>query len=116
MDTAFEHRVRERAYQLWVAAGMTEGSADQHWLAAERAVLSEAVSAPARGETAPKAAKAAKAPAKAQKPAAPAAKVEAKSQPAKSEPAKNPPVKNKVAAKPPVASSSRPAKAGKAAA
>jgi hypothetical protein len=50
MDCSLQHRIRERAYEIWSAEGRTHGRAEQHWLAAERQVLSEMapqVSAPA---------------------------------------------------------------------
>ena len=34
-----EQAIRERAYHLWIADGRPDGSADQHWLAAQREVL-----------------------------------------------------------------------------
>ena len=34
-----EQAIRERAYHLWVADGCPDGSADQHWLVAQREVL-----------------------------------------------------------------------------
>ncbi len=34
-----EQAIRERAYHLWVAEGRPDGSADRHWLAAQRDVL-----------------------------------------------------------------------------
>jgi hypothetical protein len=34
-----ELAIRERAYHLWVADGCPDGSADQHWLVAQREVL-----------------------------------------------------------------------------
>ena len=43
MDSGFEQRVRERAYEIWVAAGMEEGLADLQWLSAEQAVVGESV-------------------------------------------------------------------------
>lgn len=43
MDIASEQKIRERAYEIWVAAGMREGDADQHWLHAEQAVRHEVV-------------------------------------------------------------------------
>ena len=43
MDSGFEQRVRERAYEIWVGAGMEEGLADLHWLSAEQAVMGESV-------------------------------------------------------------------------
>ena len=33
-------RIRERAYEIWVANGHRDGEAEQHWLAAEREILS----------------------------------------------------------------------------
>lgn len=36
MDIAFEQKVRERAYEIWLAAGMMDGMAHEHWCAAER--------------------------------------------------------------------------------
>lgn len=44
MDYAFEQKVRERAYEIWMAAGMADGVADEHWLRAEQSVLNEAAS------------------------------------------------------------------------
>jgi DUF2934 family protein len=41
MDHNLEHRIRERAYEIWTAHGCINGQADQHWLAAEREVLTE---------------------------------------------------------------------------
>jgi hypothetical protein len=34
-----EQAIRERAYHLWIADGRPDGSADHHWLAAQREVL-----------------------------------------------------------------------------
>jgi hypothetical protein len=39
MDQNLEHRIRERAYEIWTAHGCMDGQAEQHWLAAEREVL-----------------------------------------------------------------------------
>jgi hypothetical protein len=39
MEQSLEQRIRERAYTLWLEHGCAEGSAEQHWLAAEREVL-----------------------------------------------------------------------------
>jgi hypothetical protein len=36
-----QDRIRERAYEIWNASGRVHGRAEQHWLAAERQVLSE---------------------------------------------------------------------------
>jgi Protein of unknown function (DUF2934) len=41
MSASLEHRIRERAYEMWNAAGRMHGQAEQHWLAAERQLLSE---------------------------------------------------------------------------
>jgi len=41
MNTSFEDQIRERAYQLWLAGGMAEGLAHEHWVCAERAVLGD---------------------------------------------------------------------------
>jgi hypothetical protein len=35
-----EHTIRERAYHLWLDSGCQDGSADSHWLEAQREVLS----------------------------------------------------------------------------
>lgn len=42
MDTNFEEKIRERAYAIWLAAGMT-GVAHEHWCSAEAAVLNETI-------------------------------------------------------------------------
>ncbi len=41
MDISLQDRIRERAYEIWNAGGRLHGEAEQHWLAAERQVLSE---------------------------------------------------------------------------
>jgi hypothetical protein len=41
MEQALQDRIRQRAYELWYSGGRVEGQADNHWLAAEREVLSE---------------------------------------------------------------------------
>jgi hypothetical protein len=41
MEHSMHERIRERAYQLWDAGGRVEGQADQHWLCAEREILSQ---------------------------------------------------------------------------
>ena len=38
---SFEQQVRERAYHLWLSAGMADGKAHEHWVSAERALLSK---------------------------------------------------------------------------
>jgi hypothetical protein len=40
MENMLEHRIRERAYEIWNADGRADGKADEHWLAAERELLS----------------------------------------------------------------------------
>jgi hypothetical protein len=40
MEQSLEHRIRQRAYEIWHANGCTEGKSDEHWLTAEREVLS----------------------------------------------------------------------------
>ena len=39
MDQNLKNRIRERAYEIWTAHGCIHGHADQHWLAAEREIL-----------------------------------------------------------------------------
>jgi hypothetical protein len=36
-----EARIRERAYQIWVAEGRTHGSQEEHWHRAEREIAAE---------------------------------------------------------------------------
>jgi hypothetical protein len=50
MEDSLQHRIRERAYQLWDAGGRAEGQAEQHWLAAEREVLAQAAAVIASGK------------------------------------------------------------------
>lgn len=50
MPQELEHKIRERAYHLWVADGCRDGYSERHWLTAEREVLA-AFAAP---EPAPK--------------------------------------------------------------
>jgi hypothetical protein len=38
MDMAFEQKIRERAYGMWLEAGMADGMAHEHWVSAEQAV------------------------------------------------------------------------------
>jgi Protein of unknown function (DUF2934) len=40
MEHTLEHRIRQRAYEIWHAHGRADGKANEHWLAAEREVLS----------------------------------------------------------------------------
>ena len=46
MEPTLEHRIRERAYEIWHADGQADGKAHEHWLAAEREVLSSSLPAP----------------------------------------------------------------------
>jgi hypothetical protein len=39
MDQSLENRIRERAYEIWVAHDYVHGQADQHWLTAEREIM-----------------------------------------------------------------------------
>jgi hypothetical protein len=39
VDRNLNDRIRERAYEIWFAAGCRDGEAEQHWLAAEREIL-----------------------------------------------------------------------------
>jgi hypothetical protein len=39
MDQDLSERIRERAYQIWIASGYRDGEADQHWLAATDEVV-----------------------------------------------------------------------------
>jgi Protein of unknown function (DUF2934) len=43
-----ENRIRERAHEIWTAHGCIHGQADQHWLAAEREILTESTATVAR--------------------------------------------------------------------
>jgi Protein of unknown function (DUF2934) len=66
MERDLSNRIRERAFEIWIATGHRDGEAEQHWLAAEQEILSSlqsaaAVKAPAkriRGRAAPKRSKA----------------------------------------------------------
>ncbi len=39
MEQNLSDRIRERAYEIWVACGSPEGEAEQHWLTAEKEIL-----------------------------------------------------------------------------
>jgi hypothetical protein len=45
MHQDLSERIRERAYELWIASGCRDGEADQHWLVAEQEILSSRRSA-----------------------------------------------------------------------
>lgn len=56
MDANLIERIRERAYQIWIASGCPDGESDRHWLAAEREILQSAKTAtPAKRSVANKA-------------------------------------------------------------
>lgn len=40
MDRDVSDRIRERAYEIWMATGCGHGQAEQHWFAAEQEILS----------------------------------------------------------------------------
>jgi Protein of unknown function (DUF2934) len=40
MEHTLEVRIKQRAYEIWNADGRADGKADEHWLAAEREVVS----------------------------------------------------------------------------
>jgi hypothetical protein len=41
MEISLQHRIRERAYEIWNPEGRIHGQAEQHWLAAEREILAQ---------------------------------------------------------------------------
>jgi hypothetical protein len=45
MKQDLSNRIRQRAYEIWIATGHRDGEADQHWLAAEQEILSSLQSA-----------------------------------------------------------------------
>jgi len=51
MDQHLSDRIRERAYQIWVASGSPHGDAEQHWLTAEREILAALTQAVPNGRT-----------------------------------------------------------------
>ena len=40
MEQDLSDRIRERAYEIWIASGYRDGEAEQHWVVAEREILS----------------------------------------------------------------------------
>ena len=56
MEANLSGRIRERAYEIWFAAGCRDGEAQQHWLTAEREILEAAakMAMPARARSAKK--------------------------------------------------------------
>ena len=53
MDHSLENRIRERAYEIWASHGYVHGQADQHWLAAEREILTASTTTLPLGKPAP---------------------------------------------------------------
>jgi hypothetical protein len=45
MDQNLETLIRERAYEIWTSRGCVHGQADQHWIAAEREILTASTAA-----------------------------------------------------------------------
>jgi hypothetical protein len=43
-----EHAIRERAYYIWIADGCRDGTADAHWLKAQREILAASLGTFAR--------------------------------------------------------------------
>ena len=39
MDRDVSDRIRERAYEIWMATGCRHGQAEQHWFSAEHEIL-----------------------------------------------------------------------------
>jgi Protein of unknown function (DUF2934) len=48
MDQNLENLIRERAYEIWTSHGCVHRQADQHWLAAEREILTASTASLAR--------------------------------------------------------------------
>ncbi len=44
MEPLLEQQIRRRAYEIWERLGRPEGASDQHWLTAERELLSASMS------------------------------------------------------------------------
>jgi hypothetical protein len=61
-----DQTIRERAYQLWIESDRDDGKADDHWLAAQREILSASLGEP--GHAASSKAKKIEKPAKAKAP------------------------------------------------
>jgi hypothetical protein len=41
MELSLQHRIRQRAYEIWETGGQLDGQAEHDWLAAEREVLEQ---------------------------------------------------------------------------
>ena len=56
MEHTLEHRIRQRAYEIWNVDGRADGKADEHWFTAEREILSSLLNArsPAPKASAPR--------------------------------------------------------------
>lgn len=54
MELSLDRRIRQRAYEIWDAAGRLDGQAEQHWLAAEREVLEQMSAAESTGVYTPR--------------------------------------------------------------
>jgi len=52
MNSDREHKVRERAYQIWEREGRPEGREDEHWAQAEREIESEGAAGSSSGDAA----------------------------------------------------------------
>ena len=39
LDRDLSDRIRERAYEIWVATGCSHGDAERHWFTAEQEIL-----------------------------------------------------------------------------
>jgi len=48
MEQALKQHIRQRAYEIWDALGRPEGDSHQHWLTAEREVLTTSMQPVAR--------------------------------------------------------------------
>ena len=52
MEPSLEQQIRERAYEIWNAAGREDGRADEYWLCAERELLATPRTQPAAAKLA----------------------------------------------------------------
>jgi Protein of unknown function (DUF2934) len=57
MERDVTERIRERAYELWVASGSPQGKSEINWLAAEKEVLATQVANKVRKSASRKSAK-----------------------------------------------------------
>jgi Protein of unknown function (DUF2934) len=53
MEQSLEMRIRERAYEIWSAHGCPDGRADEHWLTAEREILTPPAEESSRSRATP---------------------------------------------------------------